>query len=72
MSSVVLALIRPPSDLAERLRELADQVDAGRLTDAIVAYVSDGNYDFIYGASLHQCIVLSSLLNQNCIDRTRA
>ena len=38
----IVALKRPPSDLADRLRELADQADQGRLTGAVIAYISDG------------------------------
>ena len=67
----IVALKRPPSDLAARFRELADQADAGRLTEAVIAYVSDGSYEFTYGASLSPCLVLASLLHQNCLDRMR-
>ena len=68
----IVALKRPPSDLAARLRELADQADAGRLTEAVIACVSDGSYEFTYGASISSCLVLSSLPHQNCLDRMRA
>ena len=67
----IVALKRPPSDLAARLRELADQADAGRLTEDVIAYVSDECYEFTYGASLSQCVVMASLLHQNCVDRMR-
>ena len=67
----IVALKRPPSDLAARFRELADQADAGRLTEAVIAYTADECYQFTYGASLSSCLVLSSLLHQNCLDRMR-
>ena len=67
----IVALKRAPSDLAVRFRELAEQADDGRLTDAVIAYVSGDCYEFTYGASLSLCIVLSSLLHQNCVDRMR-
>ena len=68
----IVALKRPPSDLAAHLREMADLADEGRLTEAVIAYTADGCYSFTYGASLSQCLVLSILLHQNCIDRMRA
>lgn len=68
----VVQFKRSPSDLAQRFRELADLADKGGLTDAVVSFIGDGHYGFVYGASLSDCIVLSSLLHQNCIDRMRA
>lgn len=70
MSDVQL-LKRPPSDLADRLRELADQADSGKLTDFVCAYCVENGYDFVYGASLHGCVVMASMLWQACMDRLR-
>ena len=63
--------IRPPSDLSKGLRELADLVDRGIVTEFVGAYCENGHYAFWYGASLHSCVVLSTLLQQNCVDRMR-
>lgn len=68
----IVPLKKPPSDLAQRLRELADLADEGRVTGATMAYVCDGQYEFLFASSLSDGIVLSTLLQQNCIDRTRA
>lgn len=51
---------------------MADRVDAGEITDVVIGYVMNGNYEFTYGASISECIVISTLLQQNCIDRMRA
>ncbi len=68
----VVAIKKPPNDLSKQLRALADQADAGSLTDMVLAYCVDGGYEFLYAASLHNCLVMAAMLNQNCIDRMRA
>lgn len=67
----ITAIKRPATDLSNRLRELADLADSGKLTDFVCAYVVDNGYDFVYGASLHSCIVMASMLWQSCVDRIR-
>lgn len=67
----VVALTRPPSDLAPMLREMADKCDAGEITDMVIASIDGGSYEFTYSASLSGCVVLATLLLQNCIDRMR-
>ncbi len=67
----IVQIKRPPSDLAGHLRAMADAVEAGQITDAVIAYVWEGNYSFTYGASKAECIVMSAMLQQNCIDRMR-
>jgi hypothetical protein len=61
-----------PDDLSKRLREMADEVDKGDITGMVVAYICDGDYSFIFGTSLSESIVLSTLLKQSSIDRMRA
>ena len=61
-----------PEDLSQRLRELADEVDKGYITGMVVAYVGDGEYSFVFGTSLSESIVLSTLLKQSSIDRMRS
>jgi hypothetical protein len=68
----IVALKKPPSDLADELRKMADLADAGELTDLVCAYVCNGERCFTYGASLHECLLGAVLLQQNCIDRMRA
>lgn len=63
---------RAPEDLAQRLRELADEVDEGKITGMVVAYVHEDQYQFMFGASLSEAIVLTTLMQQTNIDRMRA
>lgn len=58
-------------DLAQRLRALADAVDRGEVIDLIAAYTDVGVYAFLYSASLNDSIVMSSMLQANCLDRMR-
>lgn len=67
----VVALHKPPSDLAQRLRELADMADTGELTSAIVAYTCNDERHFMYAASLSDCLVMAAMLQSNCLDRMR-
>jgi hypothetical protein len=68
----IVPIKKAPSDTAELLREMADKAERGELTDIVTAYVDTGNYVFTYGASLNDCLILSTMLQQNCIDRLRA
>lgn len=63
---------KPASDLSQRLRELADLVDSGDVTDVILARVQGGSYEFLYAASLVDALVMSTLLQSNCVNRMRA
>lgn len=67
----IVALKKATGDLSAILREMADQVDAGTVTDMVIASVHDGNYEFTYAASFADCVVMSSLLHTNCIERMR-
>jgi hypothetical protein len=67
----VVSLKKPPSDLSAVLRQMADDVDAGIVTDMVAVSVHDGNYEFTYAASLINCLVMASMLQANCIDRMR-
>jgi len=60
-----------PDDLSQRLRELADEVDKGYITGMVIAYIGDAEYSFVFGTSLSESIVLSTLLHQSSIDRMR-
>ena len=61
-----------PSDLSQRLREIADAVDEGRIPSMVMGYTCDGEYAFLWGASLHDSIILSALLQQSSIDNMKA
>ncbi len=60
-----------PKDLPAKLRELADWVEKGTITEMVVGYVEAGEYCFVWPSSLHDSLVLTSLLQQTAIDRLR-
>ena len=67
----VVSLKRPPRDLSARLRELADLADSGEVTEMVIAYVMNDRYEFTYGTSDANCLVMATLLQSNCIDNMR-
>jgi len=62
---------RAPSDLADKLRALADEVDRGHITDFVSVSVENGRYSFLYGASLAESLIMANLLLCECQDRMR-
>jgi hypothetical protein len=60
-----------PPDLPEILRRLADDVESGAITSMIVAYVQDGNYEFLWPSSLIESMTLTTIAQQTAIDRFR-
>jgi hypothetical protein len=62
---------KAPSDLANVLREMADSVERGDITALVAAYVENGEYLFTYGASMSQAVVLSSMLQDQSIQRMK-
>ena len=62
---------RAPSDLANVLREMADAVDRGEITGLVAAYVHNDEYLFTYGTSMSQAVVLSSMLQDQSIQRMK-
>ena len=62
---------RAPSDLSNVLREMADAVDRGEITGLVAAYVHNDEYLFTYGTSMSQAVVLSSMLQDQSIQRMK-
>lgn len=63
MSSIV-ALKQPlklPPDLPDVLRDLADKVASGRVTEMVVAYVIDDNFEYLWPSSLVDSVTLTTL-----------
>ena len=60
---------KPPSDLSKTLREIADAVDRGEVTDFVGAYTNADTYRFVYGTSLSHSLVLVRLLDYECVER---
>lgn len=65
------ALPALPPDLPARLREMADDVEAGRVTAMIVGYVFDGVYEFLWPSSLNDCLTIATLAQASALDRMR-
>jgi hypothetical protein len=64
---LTLAPKRAPSGLADDLRKLADQVDAGAVTEAAIVFSDDKHYQYIWGASKAQSVLLATLLQARAI-----
>lgn len=60
-----------PDGLASDLRELADAVDRGELNELIGCYILDGEFNYLWAASLGQSVLLSDLLHAQAISRMR-
>lgn len=67
----LVAIKRPPSDLAQRLRELADAAEAGALTELVAIYVRDDTYGFVFGASRFNSIGMAAMLQDEAIREMR-
>ena len=65
----LVRLKRPPLDLPDVLRELADLAAEERLTDLIVAYVVDDEFIFKFATSKNFSLTLSSMLHAECLSR---
>lgn len=50
---------------------MADDVEAGRVTAMVVAYVYDGHYEFLWPSSKLDSMTLTTLAHQAAIDRMR-
>lgn len=61
-----------PADTAAALRLLADQIDSGLVTSIVIAAVAGDTYEFHMPSSLHDSLVLASLLQTRCLEGFRA
>lgn len=59
--SLIPAASRPtiPADFSAKLRALADQVDAGEVTSAVIAMTARGEYAFLLPSSHVDSLVLA-------------
>jgi hypothetical protein len=60
-----------PPDLPELLRELAAEVESGRVTSMVVVYVIDGGYAYMWPSSLVDSLTLTTLAQASALDRMR-
>ena len=60
-----------PGDVPARLRQLADDVEQGRVTAMAVGYVIDGGYEFMWPSSLVDSLTLASLMQASAVAKFR-
>ncbi len=58
-----------PSDTADLLREIADRIDAGEVSNLVAAYVDVGGYQILMASTPQDGLVLSTLLHRRCTDK---
>lgn len=57
-----------PNDFAAMLRKIADDVDAGRVTAAAMAFIHDGTYMIVMPSSIEETLTLATLLHKRSVD----
>lgn len=62
---------KAPPDLADQFRRLADAIERGEVTAAVVACIKGGEFEFVYGASIRDCLELATIMQARCIERYR-
>jgi len=61
-----------PPDLPEKLRELADRVEAGKVTAMTATFLEDGYYNYLWPSSLTESLIMATLAQAQALDRYRA
>lgn len=57
--------------LADDLRKLAAAVDRGEIVDLVSCFIENGEFCYLWGASLYDSSILSDLLHAQAISRMR-
>ena len=60
-----------PADVPDRLRQLAADVESGRVTALVIGLVCDDNYEFVWPSSLNESLLIATLLQASALDRLR-
>lgn len=63
---------RVPDDMPGILRDLAKNIEDGVVTGIVVACHKDGNFEFYYGTSLSDSIVLSNMMAHRAYERMKS
>lgn len=58
-----------PDKLIQQLRDIADAMERGEVSEAVVAYISAYEYELIIGCSLVSALTLSTLLHRRVTDK---
>lgn len=67
----IVALKRPPSDLAAHLRAMADAADRGDITDLVMCYVECEEYEFRMGTSRINAVAMATMLQSEAVRAMR-
>lgn len=62
---------QPPKDIVEQLEGLLEEAKQGRIKAIVAAYTLDEEYRFMFGASLTDAIVMTTLLQDFNVHRMR-
>lgn len=64
---------KAPSDLAQHLRDMADQVDRGEIIDLIAVHTEgpEQSYTFVWCASMWDSLAMSAMLHDEALRRMR-
>ena len=62
---------QPPKDTVEQLEGLLEEAKQGRIRAIVAAYTLDEEYRFMFGASLTDAIVMTTLLQDFNVHRMR-
>lgn len=62
---------QPPKDIVEQLEGLLEEAKQGRIRAIVAAYTLDEEYRFMFGASLTDAIVMTTLLQDFNVHRMR-
>lgn len=57
-----------PKELATRLRELADAVENGAMTEFYGCYCLGEDYGFLSGSGAHQRVIMSTMMHRKAVD----
>ena len=58
-------------DLLDRLDEIKKGVEEGHIVEFVCAYIGDGEYSTVIGASIQDSLVLATILKMNVEDQFR-
>jgi hypothetical protein len=62
---------KAPEGMAQYLRDMADRVDRGEVTDMVAMFISNDNYEECFDASLIDCIAMTAMLHHRAVERMR-
>lgn len=60
-----------PEDTAQQLRDLADAVERGEVTEFVAAYTLSGYYEFMRCSSINASLALIDILHMVTLDALR-